>query len=213
MIRLIISTIILTIFLLPLTGQEKLIKSVDPDPTILRAGIPVTFKVDMDATIYRDYTVVFNIYKNRKLIKESSSGTLFPNHYKKGDRLQAKVKLINPDSGSVIETAESGMIEVSNTGPYITKLNLPDILKPGKIKFKIEAADADKDSLEFSIEGDKAPKYVTIDSETGEVTMEMPDEFPETIEFTVKVDDNSGGTATKDIKFTRKKQEIKDENS
>ncbi len=200
--------LITAMLILPLSGQDKLIKDIRCSPNKIKTGVSATFEPDMDSRYYREFTVMYHFYRNGTHVQESSAGTFFSSNYKKGDRIHAEIHLLNPNNGVLVEKAVSKKMLVNNTPPHIIRLNLPEILAPGKVIFKIEATDLDKDQLTFSIEGNKAPDYITINKDTGEVTMNMPDKFPPSIEFTIKVEDTSSGSVTRDIKFTRQKKEI-----
>lgn len=118
-----------------------------------------------------------------------------PLQVKRGDKISIKV---TPFDGEIHGHPVIIHREVQNTPPMIIedrKINFD-----GNIyTYQVKATDLDGDALTYSLK--VAPKDMTIDSSTGLIQWNIPQDFEGKITFTVSVTDNNGGEASQSFTF------------
>lgn len=87
-------------------------------------------------------------------------------------------------------------------------LNMPPIIVGGKefdfdgkiYIYQVRAADHDGDTLVYSLKS--APEGIGIDSSTGVISWDVPDDFTGKVQITVSVTDGNGGESLQDLTLT-----------
>ena len=121
-----------------------------------------------------------------------------------GTQYQVRVRATNPDGDSGWSQPGSGQTNAQNnaspqfrSGSTTRTFRLPEGNTQSNIGAPVRAADADNDTLTYSLEGVDASSF-EIDPGTGQIKTVMGESYDRTTSYsvTVKADDGNGGTDT-----------------
>ena len=129
----------------------------------------------------------YSFWVNRRLVRESEENALPHKFFKKGDLLYADVVVLK--EGKEIARRRSEAIQVLDSPPRFTRLEVPKIQGFGDYTIPVEAFDDDGDKITFALQGENLPEGLSIDSQTGTILFAFHKEPAERVVFSVVADD------------------------
>ncbi len=195
------------------TVKISRIKSVVLVPATPRTDTGIKAKIEISPALAVDEgeSLSYSFYKNAQLLVEHEENFLPPKSCQKNDYLYADVTLFK--DGEEIDRKRSEMIQVLNSSPAIGEIEFPEMRGPGTYHIKVYAADADEDTLTFSLDEEYGiPVGMTIDSSGGIINYTTPQEIDteKEIKFKVVVKDTDGAEDWRELKISFSKTVVKE---
>lgn len=174
---------------LPLLNYIKLV------PDKFKTGDKIGVDARAEDADGDEVTVKIEWFKNGK---PEGSGQFFEGELKRGDKIEAKVV---PNDGQDDGKYFMVIREIKNFPPTVdAHKNYKFDDRKSLFTYQTKAQDNDEDTLTYTLK--LAPAGMTIDSETGLVTWNVPKDFEGQASFSVAVEDGNGGTSQGNVDFT-----------
>lgn len=176
------------------------IKNTPPEITRYKI-LPVVFKPDDTLSVEveandvdgDEVTILYEWTKNEE---PAGNGRQIEGAIKRGDRISIKMY---PFDGLDYGQPVIRKREIGNMPPMIVGGKEFDF--DGNIYiYQVRAADHDGDTLVYFLKS--APEGMGIDSSTGVISWDVPDEFTGKVQITVSVSDGNGGESVQDLTLT-----------
>ena len=156
-------------------------------PELIYATTDASLNVAVTAQEVSGIQLFYSFWVNRRLVRESEENSLAQRFFKKGDLLYADVVVLK--EGKEIARRRSEVIQVLDSPPRFTRLEVPKIQGFGDYTIPVEAFDDDGDKITFSLQGESLPEGLSIDSQTGNILFAFRKEPTEKVVFSVVADD------------------------
>jgi len=189
--------------------------------TLEKKGNAVDLTINVETLVpkEKEYSLSYIYWKNSAKVEETSKDKLSLAAYKKGDMVYADVML--SVDGQMLEKTRSELIQIPNSSPSITAVNIPNVTGagPGIYTITVKAEDIDGDKITYSllpeIEGKSLPGGLKIDPGTGVITLDVGEKGPPArMTFIVAADDGDDGICKKVVsisfKVTKEKEKEKE---
>ncbi len=151
-------------------------------------------------------TISYIFWINGEKFKEQEENSIPPFSFGKGDSLFVDVILYR--GGQELERKRSDVLVVLNSKPEIGEIEFPQIRGVGTYRIVVNAQDADKDPLTFSLAGDPGvPLGMEINQTNGIITYRIDRSPARDVRFRVIVSDGNGGEDWRElfINFTQQR--------
>lgn len=197
----------------PIAGNDALNNARVINITVLPENPTVTSTLTVNAEISTPETVGIELkyiyWIDSVIVKEENTNTFPLKNYRKGSFFFVDVVMLK--DGTELARKRSKMIRILNSSPNIRDIDFPTALDAGKHRISVSAEDADGDPLTYSIEGENLPPNLSIDPNTGLITLQVDERPPEKLSFFLVVKDDDEGEAKQEVTINFKQFAEKEE--
>jgi len=186
--------------------KESRIRAIILAPPTPRADSRITVIADISPELNPEDGEIlsFIFHKNMEIFKEQEENSLPPGSVAKGESLFADAILTR--NGEEIEKRRTGIVFIMNSKPEIGEVEFPEISGLGTYQIVVNASDADKDTLTYTLDAKYGvPEGMEIDEKSGMITYRITRAPEKDVKFKVVVSDGDGGEDWQElfIRFAR----------
>lgn len=152
-----------------------------------------------------DQTIRYLFWINGKVVQQGPALVLPARSAKKNDWVFCDAALMEGERE--LYRLRSSMVMIRNSSPVIDGIDFPSVRTAGRYYFSVRAHDEDGDPISLAIEGGN--RFLQADGASMRIAVDIGENTPETIAFTVVLKDNDGGESRQAVTYSIQKTQAR----